>query len=1314
VKTMRRFLLLALVFGGELRCFSATSIVSIEPTEMQAKVTVQTDQAGNCTYRASRGMAFTSNLEDLADNGNTDARTGSLVDGASHVFVLGTRRGSDALAAAATYWIGITCGSDSEVSNVFTTLPVPWGNLAPDPVPFNRARFGNMDYPLIDWTDQSKSYVDPVEGLEYWRLTGPGLLHADSFTAQYNQTTAAPLDLTGSISWRNIQNVATNGKTFATASGGTSERVFIPIAPGNFYNSSGWLTKTNVDDILVNVYCGGASQKNITLTLQFTFDGGQTVVGTPVTTAACPEAAPRKIGVYPQSHPRPLFRGWGMNPPEHNLVIPPAGTVSVAHSVVTLQSPSGSNNFFMTEWSPGTPILINDTYYHIASMQSSAQLTLVEDPGTLTNVTYSGANAGMVLFKNGPGSVSISLGFDLYGSSVPDNGLNGAAAMVNPIPVRVSRTADGATRLSPPLVGYLAYLSDQGGTGSILLWVPYNADNSARNEIRLLSVGSKPATSSSLHAAGDPFQYTVGVNPRPGTVYDGKDGKSWFGLSVDNLHFFRITYDETLPGCAGFPAFNPYPASGGYNNSTATVADDCFQWYNLNPSNLNPPMDVLSQMKRAYQTGLNSLGESVGPPHPNFDLGWFGPPSSGLTDGGYFTANISNRGEHLSIFAAFDTQTGMIKLIKNMWGGDGDTEARWGGIHGIVLTAGTWRWGSMNGLDDNTGAPGQQVFNSAFDLPIVKVNRAGYGSPPKWDGNTSLTGTEAYTCPSAVPSRYKNLAGTGNCVEVKVTTPPCSATPNSSYIFPDGKREKEEFPCTTPGFGMADPSRSKLMDIQPGDWLRERRTGQLNEQFVALTVTYNGSNDIDLWLLRWARHNYLLPLLNNGDDYQPQYDARSNGWFLSMAPSFNVGPSSISIDLSAGGSASWLPDNGQRAGCHGTLGPGTSQGLYIYAEPCDLPTYRGNFNMPPSEMIFQPFLPMAAGYPEFGGSPYGVARDFVQNYNNNTWWFGAANPPFQLDFRHLNPPFGAGPENLNSTIGRARALTLVAGTNHSYLIGDTVSAGRSDYKRLPLHGYAGHYLLKDVSGPATGNTTDLPDYSVCRALSKGECFAGSAIGNLYVTVPKAYVDNYCRTDQFTLSDPCAFQLAPVAGQVLEFRTDQPDAAGSTVRKLGYLHGMPGLQYQFSNCRATPDAAFAFCVADWLDGVRSEWVALRLDPMPKPDGKNRTTFVPITLTLEGNSEGSYIRARFGYLENGGTLLRCTPYQAECSTEIPSRAGTDPYSFTNESVERQSCPNGSKCTITIPAIPNRMLYYVVERLDARGRVVTSHPMQVVPVP
>src|SRR5580704_14470314 len=102
---MRHLLLITLF--SLIRCLANTTLVSIEPTQMQAKITVQTDQTGFCTYRASRGVAFSSNLADLIDNTSTDARSGSIVNANVHIFVLGTRKGSDALAASATYWLGV-------------------------------------------------------------------------------------------------------------------------------------------------------------------------------------------------------------------------------------------------------------------------------------------------------------------------------------------------------------------------------------------------------------------------------------------------------------------------------------------------------------------------------------------------------------------------------------------------------------------------------------------------------------------------------------------------------------------------------------------------------------------------------------------------------------------------------------------------------------------------------------------------------------------------------------------------------------------------------------------------------------------------------------------------------------------------------------------------------------------------------------------------------------------------------------------------------------------------------------------------------
>ena len=225
---------------------------------------------------------------------------------------------------------------------------------------------------------------------------------------------------------------------------------------------------------------------------------------------------------------------------------------------------------------------------------------------------------------------------------------------------------------------------------------------------------------------------------------------------------------------------------------------------------------------------------------------------------------------------------------------------------------------------------------------------------------------------------------------------------------------------------------------------------------------------------------------------------------------------------------------------------------------------------------------------------------------------------------------------------------------------------------------------------------------------------GSTAGALYMSLPKADLAAQCASSQFTQAIPCLYQPAPWSGQSIQFRIDRTDFSGLTTRKFGYVRSHPGTAYEYSNCRPTADAQFMFCPGYWLDGVRTEWLAYRIPSAFPADNVNRTTFVPVSLTYQGVPFASNIRARFGYLENGGDLLRCTAYAQDCSTEIPSATPGDPYSFTNEAVTRQSCVNGASCVITIPSLPNRVLYYVIDRLDASGNVVMSSSVQATAVP
>ncbi|HTC33723.1 MAG TPA: hypothetical protein VK724_10145 [Bryobacteraceae bacterium] len=1303
--------LLWLLIAGP--CFGNTSVVSVDTTQMQAKVTVRTDQAGFCTYRASRGSAFSSNVADLTDNGNTDARTGAMINGNVHVFVLGTRTAGDALAAAATYWVGVTCGTDAEVTATLVTRSIAWGNTAPDPVPFNAAKFGNMDYPVIDWTNQQTSYVDPVTGVEFWRVTGPGMMSesALSLAAGNAGILGVPLDASGTGKWASLANIGSNGASYSAGSGAPTDRAFIPL--GNFAcpagtTFAGWYPKCTVDDLSFDVYCGNASASGVTITLQLSEDGGQTAVGNPVTTATCPTSTPVKLGTYPQLAANPPFLSWGFTP-QHHLVVPPAGTVNAAGQTVSLQDATGTQNYFDTDWVSGTPLLINGTYYHVSSVSNSSAVTIRENPGTLANVPYVGAAFGVMVTKsNSAASASVSVGVNYAYATMPSACCNGDTAMMNHASVQVTMAANGSTSLSPALTGYLTNVVDSAGGAALLLWIPFNGDGSARAETRLLAMSSKPAASARLNTNGDSLPF--GPTGISGYFFDNVDGTSAYTIDVNN-RVWKLTYNEALTGCAGYVAFHPYPTYGNYNPNVA-IADDCFEWTNLTPSAAGH--DIQSQIVSAYQTGLNYLGQTVGPSHTGFALGWMNSPVVAGFDGGYFSASMDNVQNHIGVMASFDTTAGVLRSVRNSWN-EGD--CRWCGLHSApVLTMGTWRFAVIDPQED-TGAT-NMVFPDSFKMNVTEVNRAGSGASAVWDcsgcsggpqQSTSISGSEAHTCPASLLAPYQALSGTANCIQVKVSSPPCQQNPNATYTFPDGHTEKQEFPCSTPGFGTANANWSKLQDLQPGDWLLTN-AGDQAENLVLLSVAYNSATDINLWLLRWAGTNYLYPLFGSKND--SSNSAHSSPWLLYMAPTYST--NAAALDASSPGNT-WTKNNPLRFSSHGSAAPAGGAGAYSYQQTWFGGRYIGSVGTAVPNLLWTGMQSSASSWPTFAGSNNGASNSFAQSYNSGTYAPSAALPPFFVDYRHFNPSGGGAPEANGGDAFGTMSLTLVSGTSHTFHVAqDCCAAGPSDYKRLGLAGFAGRYLARDLSNPVTGNTGDLPSWSYCRAFNANECIQGSSVGNLYISLPMADLGSQCASSQFTQAIPCLYQPAPWSGQSIQFRIDLADFSGFTTRKFGYVHGHPGTAYVFSNCRPTADAQFMFCPGYWLDGVRTEWLAYKIPSAFPVDNVNRTSFVPVTVTYSGVPFASNIRARFGYLENGGDLLHCTAYAQDCSTEIPSASASDPFSFTNETVTRQSCANGAACTITIPSLPNRVLYYVVERIDGSGNVVTTTPLQAVTVP
>ena len=131
----------------------------------------------------------------------------------------------------------------------------------------------------------------------------------------------------------------------------------------------------------------------------------------------------------------------------------------------------------------------------------------------------------------------------------------------------------------------------------------------------------------------------------------------------------------------------------------------------------------------------------------------------------------------------------------------------------------------------------------------------------------------------------------------------------------------------------------------------------------------------------------------------------------------------------------------------------------------------------------------------------------------------------------------------------------------------------------------------------------------------------------------------------------------------------------------------------------------------IDGVRDDMLLMKLPAWPNTaQDITRSGFIPIQVDLGPSTQYSKARIRFGYAENGPVLsFFCTSRQEACVTDTLMT----PFAYeTSDTMTPMSCQGG--CSISIPALSGRVLYYQVERLNDSGSDVLKEgpAVQVVP--
>ena len=308
----------------------------------------------------------------------------------------------------------------------------------------------------------------------------------------------------------------------------------------------------------------------------------------------------------------------------------------------------------------------------------------------------------------------------------------------------------------------------------------------------------------------------------------------------------------------------------------------------------------------------------------------------------------------------------------------------------------------------------------------------------------------------------------------------------------------------------------------------------------------------------------------------------------------------------------------------------------------------------------------------------------------------------------------------------------------SWTTTDPDNFGPFNRKQLATDGYCGPHPLVDVSGPGSVIDDSKPyTYCIPRTNDSSECqdqghTRQTGMGEVYVSCP--YVtDTSCQgANAFLFANPitgnvdgggrnlvqdiCITNTAAQGQAVVQTLTSN-DSFGQGFRRLSILTGRNKLGDVFSSARTLPDGSQILWRWYWGDSFRSEVLAAKLPPLPPSDSVNRSDFVPIKVKVgQVPTTAKSVVAEFGYEENRNPGFQaeippCTTRQEGC---LKGSQPENEYGFSSETVTGVPCSGPGGCSIQIPALSQKMLYYRLLYRDASNRTVGRSGTQVVAVP
>ena len=1245
-------------------------------TSTQAVLSYTASSAAACQVEVSTDSSFGPLVNDvqpaLFPGSNLDSRDGSVANGLYRQFVVGRRtaetatdgkRYSRALQANTQHYFRITCGTDVATGS-FQTSNVPLGQAFNDPLPVDPAHPGQYAWPTLSQTDRTQTIVDPQTGVLIRRLS----LAGDQYCHQGN-TSCWPSPIVSKFSsaydptgtWPTPASVISDDQN-ATSVSGSQQALFLDpalsIYRGGSHSTTG--SSLNYMQVILNSWCSdngdacaSTATQDRTIQVALTVDRVNPATDwEDQVVTGCSANCTGSGNRYTIGSTTPILASWiSTATPSFDLTDVSPRSGTVNTSGTSVFWTSG--NYFDILWGNGSQIVIAGTAYTIASVNNERSITLTASAGTNTGASYSANNFGVLVRKKTASADTLYLQY--AGITYDTGGFPGWDA---------SGDEEANTNCSNAMVagpnGEMGFHCNVGGE---LYWIGDTTGTFTR-------IGP---TGFAAHGGTDGYARFTAY---PGVFWDKSDGNTLYATTQDNgghSIILKATYNGGNADVGNLDFFATLPECG---------SAPCWTITNLTPASqgktLSQLLAAFSPDYAAFNPGLLQITDQAA---NNFTI-QIRQQNGPTNNGNGFMAVYSPAAQN--IIAA----TPSWKYWPN----------RWSALHGAIniddsdymLLPLVGHYGPWSGSDTNGDGPYS-----------AKVTSGAIGSDgqacPAWDASSGIS-------QSSWPTG-------NNCITITVDGEPCDPTPGPNEPA-DG------------GTHCGNPNAYYLQNAAPRDFFcivndpttrQSTNTSGCGEYYQK---TGNDPNGVEYFRLLVKQGGTWIAQRGWYGTTTIPFLAKNANAYVVMAPT-SCDINALNAAFCSGAADYWkftadpLGQNGTSyidmvdlGGGHGFHRPGLEAATVSGLCPAIDGLSNGCYNV---RRGWYPDLFIAPNYtisnnPSFNGKTGEGQPNNVDGHPSFTQYPMAAGLELSW-FTDARPFLG---DNF-LTGSSSNPAQLVSGTLYKL---SSSQMSRFRPRQMPTLAACGVNPLLDISGPSSSITGNPPDnYKYCVANAAGECTPSSSPGDVYVNCPQISTP-YCpymgvgNLD----ADIRGICIGDNGGQVqgltqVGFATADP--LGSYSRIVTHAFSRYYWTDQFWNVKTTPDGKWLLFRTPWADGLRSDTFIAQLPPYPPADTVNRTDFqmIPIGVSPPANLAVDNAVVEFGYNSN----YFCTTRQDAC---VRGNQGGSVYAFASENPAGMSCTNG--CTIYIPAISQRVLYYSVIYRDAQNNVLSQSGAGAIAVP